>query len=256
MTDQPGWLSAVCFDWKPWNSAVTWATGYLATSPDGPKAAFSGYSANSPLTWDKARTYLHKSLTLTTKKDRDIYLAWTFEALGRTLHLLQDMAVPAHVRNDFTSHLDFNGVTSLNPFVWYIQRFEYYVQLNPFLITVELPVWPSSFSRLTQFWDADLYNGSNPSATMPVGLSEFTNANYFSDNTIPGNRPLPQHSFPYPYVRSNNTSGGSYQICADYAHDSTKIRKYISRKEKGPCPPLSPTRSTDHFGSGFLDPSG
>jgi len=35
------------------------------------------------------------------KEDRDQYFAWMLQALGHTLHLIQDASVPAHTRNDF-----------------------------------------------------------------------------------------------------------------------------------------------------------
>jgi hypothetical protein len=33
-------------------------------------------------------------------EERELYLAWTFQALGHTLHLLADASVPSHTRND------------------------------------------------------------------------------------------------------------------------------------------------------------
>lgn len=245
MTDQPSWLNTVCSDWKPWYSAVTWAIGYTAPSPQGAKISFPRIT---PLTWDKARDSFYQALTLTSVADRNIYLAWAFESLGSTIHVLQDMAVPAHVRNDFNSHLEYNGITSMNPLDWYIQRYEKYVQLNPNLVALYPPVFPSFFSAaLTNYWDTDSYNGSNPSTSNASGLAEFTNANYLSDSTIPSNNPTVDHVFPYPYIRSSNVSGDGYQICTDYSHDSMKARKYISRKNKGSCPPLSEERKADHF---------
>jgi hypothetical protein len=45
--------------------------------------------------------------TKATKGDREAMLAETFLRLGYVLHLVQDLAVPAHVRNDFGSHFHF-----------------------------------------------------------------------------------------------------------------------------------------------------
>lgn len=110
------------------------------------------------------------------------------------------------------------------------------------------PIFPSfGNTRLTDFWDSDTYNGSNPSTLNDIGLSEFTNANYFSDFTIPSNGPTPDHAFPYPRISGSNVSGPNYHICVDYVQGSLVKRKYISRKNKGDCPQLSEARSADHF---------
>ena len=53
MTDQPMWLDAICSDWKPLYSNVTWATGYMSPAPVGQKVSFSNYSSNFPINWDK-----------------------------------------------------------------------------------------------------------------------------------------------------------------------------------------------------------
>ncbi|MBI5099604.1 MAG: hypothetical protein HZB30_10245, partial [Nitrospirae bacterium] len=246
MTDQPWWLDVACFDWKPWYSNITWATSYLSPPPDGAKVPFSSSSSYSPITWDKARDYYYKALTLTTQEDRDIYSTWTFQAVGRVLHLLEDMAVPAHTRNDFTSHLIFNGINSLNPIKWYIQPFENYVKMNPQLVATATPSisdFPSIADlRLTDFWDTNLYNGNNPSTLNNVGLSEFTNANYFSDSTIWNNGPSIEHNFSFPKVGITD-----YQICMGLTPDGSEYRRYISRKTKGNCPSISNANLADHF---------
>jgi hypothetical protein len=45
-------------------------------------------------------------ITDMTEEDRDQYFAWTLQALGHTLHLIQDASVPAHTRNDFHGFMD------------------------------------------------------------------------------------------------------------------------------------------------------
>jgi hypothetical protein len=53
--------------------------------------------------WDNARKYFYSALTSPGKAIREDSYAKTFQAVGQVMHLLQDMAVPAHVRNDFWS---------------------------------------------------------------------------------------------------------------------------------------------------------
>ena len=244
MTDQPWYVDVWCWDWKPIYSNITWATSYLSPPPDGAKVPFTYSSSMSPYNWDRARDYYYKALTLTTEEDREIYLAWTFQTVGHVIHLLEDMAVPAHTRNDFQSHLIKNN----NSFFDRIQPFEHYVKNHPSLITNAQSDFPSFTNlKLTDFWDTDQYVvGSNPLTSLSIGLAEFSNANYFSDFTIPNNNPTPEHTFPYPSVNSSN-----YHICYDLAPDSIYEwdRKYISRKDKdgGVCPEPSVQRNADHF---------
>lgn len=54
--------------------------------------------------WDIARRAYFDALTKGTSAERDQNLAKTFQALGQVVHLVQDLAVPAHVRDDFASH--------------------------------------------------------------------------------------------------------------------------------------------------------
>lgn len=100
LSDQPGWLNVWCFNWKPWYSNITWATGY--TSIDSPTVP----RAKQNMGWSDARDYFYMALTATNNNDRETYFAKTFQAIGQVLHLLEDMSVPAHTRND--AHILFN----------------------------------------------------------------------------------------------------------------------------------------------------
>lgn len=237
MSDQPLWMNIWCFSWKPWYSNITWATGF--TEKNGNKIS----PVKQSMGWDNARAYYKAALTSESDTGRETYFAKTFQAVGQVLHLLQDMAVPAHVRNDFTSHLTFNKVTSLNPIKWFGNPFEYYIQGKPYLVTTSgAPVYPSfSNPQVTDFWDTDQYTGQDPSTLISsyLGIAEFTNANYFSDETIPSNKPSTEHSFPFPKINISET-----YICDDSLPGSNKPTKYISRK---PCNVSSETEGIDHF---------
>lgn len=59
--------------------------------------------ANDPnnfYSWKNARQYFYQGLTSTIEAGRDLYLANSFEILGHVVHLIQDMSVPAHTRDD------------------------------------------------------------------------------------------------------------------------------------------------------------
>ncbi len=176
-------------------SDVTWATGFLASAPSGTKGSFSSNPDYAPYNWDKAHTDYYNALTSITTADRESKFADTFSTLGHIMHLLQDMAVPAHTRNDFTSHL------MVDPVYGRVQPYENYVKIFPSLVNIanpggNLPTFNDA--TVTKFWDTDVYNGSNPSADTAIGLAEYANANFFSDYTIfKGSFDLP-HSFSQP----------------------------------------------------------
>ncbi len=68
------------------------------------------------------------------------------------------------------------------------------------------PIW-NTYVPITQFTDTDQYNGSNPSTSTAIGLSEYTNANFFSDDTIfvaEIYSPTYRHYFPYPKETSTD----------------------------------------------------
>ncbi|MFH2047592.1 MAG: hypothetical protein ABIK92_20885 [Pseudomonadota bacterium] len=50
--------------------------------------------------WNDARSYYFKALTDPDKDTREINFAKTFRALGQIMHLVQDVSVPEHTRND------------------------------------------------------------------------------------------------------------------------------------------------------------
>ncbi len=50
--------------------------------------------------WKWARDSYYKALTDANPNYRNIYFSYMFRSLGQVIHLVQDKAVPAHVRND------------------------------------------------------------------------------------------------------------------------------------------------------------
>jgi len=78
-------------------SNISWATGYISPAPDGEKISLNKQEMN----WDNAREYFRLALTESDKNVRENNFAKTFQSIGQVMHLMEDMAVPAHVRNDF-----------------------------------------------------------------------------------------------------------------------------------------------------------
>ena len=228
MSDSPWWINIYCHDYTPFYSTVTWATGF--TAPTSTPIPYNPGNEKSPNMWANARSLYLSALTATTQTTREDNFAQMFTALGQVLHLLQDMSVPAHVRNDFQSHLIFNGFCtndecSGNPIDWFGNPFERYIKANSQLVSAAESTTPTFTNpRLTDFWDTNQYTGTNPSNSTTLGLAEITNTNYLSDSTILNNNPSTEHVYPFPKVNPQD-----YSICIDNEMETTDPRKYVCR---------------------------
>jgi len=145
-------------------------------------------NASNPWNWQKAREYYYLALTSQSDTQRQENFANTFKGLGHIIHLIQDSAQPAHVRND-PHPLDDWGI---------VPQFENWTKdpknqtivssfiSNPVFPTVSLDTPVGSYTPITQLWDINKYNGTNPNEAIgnSIGISEYTNANFFSENTI------------------------------------------------------------------------
>ena len=68
---------------------------------------------------------------------------------------------------------------------------------------------------ITQLYDTDQYNGLNASAGINQGIAEYTNANFFSDDTIFAAESYPtnhRHYFPFPKKSSTDFQAYISQI--------------------------------------------
>ena len=132
--------------------------------------------------WNDAREYYYKALTSPAKSDRDTYWGKTFRALGQVMHLLQDAANPSHVRDDlhpFNDGLhDYMEKRSVGSYVS-----SGIVSPDPSILEQAGAIRSEPFSNL---FDRDIYRGGNPGSTLAndVGITEYTNANFYSDDTI------------------------------------------------------------------------
>jgi len=173
-------------------SAILWAQNPSQSAPSW--------------SWQDARQSYLDALTKASISDRDSGLATTFEALGRQMHLVQDAASPAHARND--PHIFFNYETAVDGLrIREASTFERWRDGTPDTPGVPDPGWrlldnnplaPIAIARLV---DTDRYTGSNPSVTTGalIGLAEYTNANFFSEDRIfTENDSNPQTQFPFP----------------------------------------------------------
>src|SRR5262249_46273879 len=217
-------------------SNVTWGTRFTSSIDKGP-------DLGNPFDWDRSRSAYIAALMLPTVAEREASLARAFETLGHVAHLIQDVAVPAHTRNDFLSHLEFYP-RGASPALWAENSFERFVRRNPGLVDGAMAIsfkFPNQ--PLARFWDADQYDGSNPNTTIAdsfVGLAEYTNANFASANTIftESFGPDDAHFFPYPRQSSTNVEalvGQSFEVVRLVTSEDGQVDRglYLSKVTDG-----------------------
>lgn len=194
-------IDLACSDFQPIRSNVVWGTRFVSATEPGP-------ATHNPFDWDGARQAFLGALTLTTPLDRRAALLRASEALGHAMHLVQDLAVPAHVRNDFRSHLTNPQPGTSRPSE---EGFEKYVRTHPDVVDGATPVDIDITRRfVTRFWDTDRYTGTNPSNDTVQGLAEYTNANFVSLNTILTESLAASDPYFHPYPRLSSTNASAF----------------------------------------------
>ncbi len=151
-------------------SAIVWATLPVGGQSLAPQAS-----------WDDVRYYYRRALTAADKNERENWFALTFQGLGQMMHLVEDMSVPAHTRDDMhvfkaDGYEKWFRNVKANPRAPAINEFPTY------LYTAD----NKGFFLIPRLFDTGQYVGSNPGVTLSssIGLAEYTNANFFSDDTI------------------------------------------------------------------------
>jgi len=135
-------------------------------------------------------------MTSCNEEERSLNYVQLFNGLGHIMHLVQDSAVPEHVRNDehtfssttFEKNVLKKKLDEKNMSNTMISHFDY----SALFRVVSNPYAPLPIARIV---DTDRYDGTNPEVTMtvPIGLAEYTNANFFSEDTI-----FETDRYPYP----------------------------------------------------------
>jgi hypothetical protein len=230
------------YDLLSGNSNKEWTLGNFDCAGPLVSGNNSISSSCNDYSWNKAREEFYQAMTGTDQASRDLHFKNMYECLGRILHLIEDMGVPAHTRNDFYGHL------SVTPRCWPFlgNLYEYHVEMqaNPhnkksqnYILNMANNVTPSIIPRFDtpqEYWGKGLYDGTNPDVTTTInaGLAEYTNANFLSaDAMFPDNlSPQDKHYFPYPKVTSLDTPVPEYVTAED---GKTDIVKYFNKKYDG-----------------------
>ena len=122
-------------------------------------------ASNPDLSWQSVRSAYYQALTLPDLTDRQQNAVRLFQGIGHQIHLVQDMAVPAHTRND-AHPLDDKGI---------IPGLEYWAKSHRPQIDsyATAPVGPNINLNLglgeipiSLFFDTDQYDGT--AATLPT----------------------------------------------------------------------------------------
>ena len=179
---------------SPFKSSLIWAQDQGALA-----SLFGG-----DWSWKKARDSFHKGLTGLNQEERDKNLADTFRALGQGMHLIQDVSVPAHVRNDAHVYFELPSGIKVGKYhyeVW-VDKNRGDLNLNPSDNDLFDPSILGIFCEssapipISNIFDTNRYDGSNPNIATgrSIGLAEYTNANFFSEDTIFRNYPHPSYA--------------------------------------------------------------
>ncbi len=175
------------------NAVVTAACG---PSPYASSARWSqlgpslqdGVTGGGNWSWQDARNFFFDGLTALDPARREASLARTFQALGHQMHFLQDASVPAHVRNN--THLLGDAYERDVDRLLATERSRFEALAAPAMPfdrrLLDIPVGSPVPVPITRAWDADLYDGTNPAVmnSTRIGIAEFANANFVSQDTI------------------------------------------------------------------------
>jgi len=246
LTDNGLWDIDIINKYGWFDSSIIWAF-----EPAGEQGFTGNYS------WYDVETYFYNALTAENEFDRQAYFARMFRGLGQLMHLVQDLSVPEHVRDD--GHVFYNYEFWLdkigtrgniyfaggNIYLRNYRNLEETVQIPsddiPFVF-LDPELFETSMHQLSHIpvanlFDTNTYNGENPDDTInkSVGLSEYTNANFISPDTMSSFGTAPgTGDLPYPRVIFDNADSTS-SICRFDAPDPSdgETSKYYSKIRHG-----------------------
>ncbi len=217
-----------------WFSQRIWGLSFDLTGASTLKRALGTENPNweqeyeNYFAWPDTRYYFYKALTEESQTTREHYLALTFLALGHVSHLLEDMGVPPHARNDFVE-AHFRAPKGLwkNPLEEYVEKEIASIEAIPSRWLSGWTPQAKVFSKLAYYWDIENYTGQYV-GTSPLsnwGLSEQTNYQFLSKSTIFRANDGTKYYFPHPNV--NNVTG--YVESGVYFWNSAPVNyRYIS----------------------------
>lgn len=193
-------------------SAILWSQKLIGTQNTG-----GNYS------WNDVREYYRLALTSENKDVRSAYFAETFRGIGQLMHLVEDMSVPEHARNDGHYLPAYEAWVEDSRNSTDLQRKSIFdtalANANQTVYSISDLSQPSTFTNayipIANLFDTNQYDRSNPNVTLNanIGLSEYTNANFLtSDTMFTSNFPYPdwQSVVEYPGINSFTGKKSTY----------------------------------------------
>jgi len=209
----------------PWSSAGLVTLNPLVAAACGgtsfPSSVHWAQEPNQTLgergAWQDARRFFRNALTASELGDREQAFADTFRALGQQMHLVVDASVPEHVRNDphvMESILRGVGLRGYGSYEHWVsdqhgrpgsqQEAAFITRYlsNPFDFDPAILQQPTNDTQarvpVARLIDTDLYQAIDPNVTLgsAIGIAEFANANFFSEDTGSSRLLLPNYPFP------------------------------------------------------------
>jgi hypothetical protein len=195
--------------------------------------------------WSWARITFIAALLKKEDADRNRIFARMFRSVGQVAHLLQDMAVPAHVRNDMQGHWEFQKVfysafKELHPDWWNLNNYKTYNVINWMGNDFEAYVYDkgSSFIQgggaiptidqnktVMTLWDSNTYRNGQDIHNIGSGLAEYTTANFLSQNKM-----LDADKFKHPSTKDGEVSMWPKHILAE---DGKYDDRYYFKMQQG-----------------------
>lgn len=185
--------------------------------------------------WENGKEMMVKAFTYMDPNEKKEAIAFAFRALGETLHMIADMGCPAHVRDDahpgWTSVVSFD-LGSPDPYEEYMEKFTDIENL--FAKGKADPVLRSKF------------HNAKTLSEIAVPLAEYTNWNFFTGQTIYGNKTTPIIHQGVDFFRSpwlddcrydneskyyiKEISGVDVKMCSDKSSFFKKSYPYIDKE--------------------------
>jgi hypothetical protein len=178
--------------------------------------------------WSDARGLFLSFLVLPTKAERDNAAADLFKILGQQMHLVSDLAVPAHARNDIhcTPNAEsFETWANASENLKLLSTMQAILP-DPSIFAFDVPI-QDQIARVpvARLWDTGTYRAErNADLTLngPVGLAEYASANFFSKRTIFS------AAFPYP---ARTSVGADLALGVD--PKTQRLRQYFAKVRDG-----------------------
>ena len=228
---------------KPWSESGLHALRHQSSSIHWMQDPAQSPGGN--WTWRRARQLYLQALTAPDANAREEAAADMFRALGQIMHLVVDASVPEHTRGDAhpfgtlwrealkrrragnyeywvsDQHTRANDTATAAAEAEFRARYlSSPVGFDPAVFAIPPPAG-ETLARVpvARLIDADKYQGESPDPNVTlggaIGLAEFANANFFSEDTFTGQFPFPRREDLVPNPR--------------VAPGSARVRAYLAK---------------------------